>query len=349
MITNHPKIRTPHPKQHRIRRVLKGFGYSLVIIILLISAILIFFRGQASLRETKTRFEVAPPTGRFVPADDVEIFIQELGPPSGPPVLFVHGTGAWSEIWRETMVDLAAAGFYTIALDLPPFGFSERPDDATYGRPEQAKRIVGVLEALKLPQVTLVGHSFGAGPTVEATLLAPQRIEALVLVDAALALEVNGQPRRGPAPILKGVLAVRPLRNALVAATMTNPRFTKRLLQLLILDPADATDTQITMLQQQLVIADSTAALGEWLHDFLTVDDTALSRDMAAYQTLAMPVLLIWGDSDTIVPLAQAEYLESVIPEAELVVLAGVNHIPHIEDARQFNEAVLTFLLEHRP
>jgi pimeloyl-ACP methyl ester carboxylesterase len=273
MITNPAKTQTPRSKQHQIRRILKGLGYGLLILLLLISAILIFFRAQASFRETKTRLEVAPSTGRFVPADDVEIFIQELGPPTGPPVLFVHGTGAWSEIWRETMVDLAAAGFRAIALDLPPFGFSERPEDATYDRSKQGKRIVGVLEALNLTQVTLVGHSFGAGPTVEAALLAPERVQTLVLVDAALALGADGQPRPGPSPIVQGIFAVRPLRNGLVATTMTNPHFTKRLLQLLILDPADATDAQITMLQQQLVIEDSTDALGEWLQDFIAVDE----------------------------------------------------------------------------
>jgi pimeloyl-ACP methyl ester carboxylesterase len=62
-----------------------------------------------------------------------------------------------------------------------------------------------------------------------------------------------------------------------------------------------------------------------------------------------MPVLLIWGDSDTVVPLAQAEYLERVIPEAELVVLPGVNHIPHLEDVTRFNEALLAFLLKYKP
>jgi pimeloyl-ACP methyl ester carboxylesterase len=206
-----------------------------------------------------------------------------------------------------------------------------------------------VLEALNLTQVTLVGHSFGAGPTVEAALLAPERVQTLVLVDAALALGADGQPRPGPSPIVQGIFAVRPLRNGLVATTMTNPHFTKRLLQLLILDPADATDAQITMLQQQLVIEDSTDALGEWLQDFIAVDEAALSHNITAYQTLQIPVLLIWGDSDTVVPLAQAEYLESLIPEAELVVLSGVNHIPHIEDVTQFNQALLTFLLKNKP
>ena len=57
-------------------------------------------------------------------------------------VLF-HGTAAWSELWRQTSDALAAAGFHVIALDLPPFGFSDRPGN--YTRQDQAARISDVL------------------------------------------------------------------------------------------------------------------------------------------------------------------------------------------------------------
>ena len=341
--TNEADRQSLPPRRRWGRRLLKGLLYSLVGLLLLVGAVLIFFRGQAALRETKTGFEVAPQTGRFVRAGDVEIFIQEVGPASGSVVLFIHGTGAWSEIWREPMEVLAAAGFRTIALDLPPFGFSERPSNATYGRQAQAKRIIGVLDALNIPQATLVGHSFGAGPTVEATLLAPDRVERLVLVDAALGLTLPGEPPRRQSPVVRGLLGVRPLRTALVAATATNPRLTKMLLEGLILDPADATDTQITMLQQQLVIQDSSEALGDWMLAFLT-PQAALSNNLAAYATLAMPTLIIWGDSDTIVPLTHGEYLADVIPKAKLVVLKQVGHIPHIEEVDLFIEVMLSFL-----
>ncbi len=347
-ITNQAEIQAPHTTGRRVRRVLKGLLYSVAAIILLIVATLIVFNWQASLRETKTRLEAAPQTGRFVQAGDVELFIQEMGPASGPTVLFIHGTGAWSEIWRETMVALAEVGFHSIAVDIPPFGFSERPANFAYGRHDQAKRIIAVLDALNIPRVTLVGHSFGSGPTVEATLLAPDRVQALVLVDGALGLESNGQQQNGQSPILNGLFAVRPLRNAVIAATLTNPLFTKQLLQLMIADPADATESPVKMLQQPLVIKDSTDTLGDWLLDFLTAHETSLSSDPASYQTLKMPILLIWGDSDTLTPLAQGEHLKGLIPEAELVVLKQVGHIPHIEDVKPFNEALLKFLSEHR-
>ena len=77
------------------------------------------------------------------------------------PVVLIHGTAAWSELWRATIDALAAAGFHVIALDLPPFGFSDRPGD--YTRERQAARIDGVLDQLGVAPAIIVGHSFGAG------------------------------------------------------------------------------------------------------------------------------------------------------------------------------------------
>ena len=59
------------------------------------------------------------------------------------------------------MTTLAGAGFHAIALDLPPFGFSQRPANARYDKQSQGKRILGVIDGLSLNSVVLVGHSFG--------------------------------------------------------------------------------------------------------------------------------------------------------------------------------------------
>ncbi|MEM8857172.1 MAG: alpha/beta fold hydrolase, partial [Chloroflexota bacterium] len=142
-----------------------------------------FSRFGASQREVASNREIAPTTGRYVPAADVDIFIQESGPADGETLVFIHGTGAWGEIFREMMEQLNAAGYQTVALDLPPFGFSDRPVANNYDRDEQAERIISVIDALEVDGVTLVGHSFGGGPTVEAALMAPEKINRLILLD----------------------------------------------------------------------------------------------------------------------------------------------------------------------
>jgi pimeloyl-ACP methyl ester carboxylesterase len=77
--------------------------------------------------------------------------------PAGLPVVFIHGFGAWSETWKKTTSVLAAQGFHTIALDIPPFGFSEKPADGSFSTQAQAQRIIKVFDTLQLKQVILVG------------------------------------------------------------------------------------------------------------------------------------------------------------------------------------------------
>jgi hypothetical protein len=170
----------------RVRGVLvwtaRVVGFLLAPLLVLV---LTCFSVLALLRERSARTAAAPGTGRFVRADDVDVFLQESGPASGEPVLLIHGTGAWSEIWRETMTALAESGYRAIAIDVPPFGYSEKPrGPAAYRRERQARRILGVLDALGLRQAILVGHSVGARTTVEAALIAPDRVPRLILVDA---------------------------------------------------------------------------------------------------------------------------------------------------------------------
>lgn len=297
-------------------------------------------RWQAYARESKPRAEAAPRAGRFVRAADVDLFLQEAGPENGPVVVFIHGMGAWSELWRSTIEATAAAGFRAVALDLPPFGYSERPPQKTYGRISQARRILGVLDALAVAQATLVGHSFGGGPTMEAVLLAPDRVSALVLADAAI-----GPDTPAGAPGLAGrMLRFRPLRNAIVSATVTNPRFTRNLLGRFVAAPGAVTDGRVAVLQAPLAVQGTTDAFGDWLFEFLTSQEEMLSRQPRAYARLTVPTLVIWGDRDDTTPLADGQRLAELIPGTELAIMNGVGHMPQIENVDDFNRLLLTFL-----
>lgn len=148
-----------------VRRALASI---VVVAIALPALALTAFRVAAARREVASPVASSPAAGRLVRAGDVGMYVQEGGPASGPVVLLVHGTGAWSEIWRRTLDTLSAVGYHAVAVDMPPFGYSERPGSADYGDSAQARRILGVVAALGLERVTLVAHSFGARPAMEA-------------------------------------------------------------------------------------------------------------------------------------------------------------------------------------
>ena len=330
-----------------MRAFVRGFARLVVWCVSGIVLVLLGFRGAAAIRESRTPADTAPSGGKFVHAADVDMFVQEAGPDDGVPVVLIHGTGAWSEIWRETLDTLAAEGFHAVALDMPPFGYSQRPRNATYDDAAQARRILGAIEALGLTQVVLVGHSFGARPTVEAALRAPSAVRSLVLVDAALDLHMPATaPPSGPS-----VVGLTPpsVRNALVAATLTNPLLTRRLLQTLIANKAAATTERVQMLQRPFSVLGTTAAFGEWLVPFVTVRERSLSTDPKHIHSLWMPTLVIWGDRDEITPLAQGKELARLIAHARLEVLRGVGHIPAIEAPGAFDAALVEFLRPVQP
>ncbi|MFL6551431.1 MAG: alpha/beta fold hydrolase [Povalibacter sp.] len=248
-----------------LKGIFRGLSWIVLVLLVSITAVLTTCRYQADRRENIPAALAAPKTGHFVDAGDANIFVQERGSKDGPAVLFVHGTGAWSGLWKQTLDATASAGFHVIAIDLPPFGFSEKTPNLSYSKFDQGKRIVKVLESLGVSHATLVGHSFGAGPTVEAALLHPERVTKLIIVDGALSLQApdaNLEHRSIASRMTHAVLHMEPLRNAVVATFVTNPRFTRKLFQSLIADPEKATDWVVDVLQQPMHVEEPRPRLG---------------------------------------------------------------------------------------
>jgi pimeloyl-ACP methyl ester carboxylesterase len=318
-----------------ISNIVRWSARTLLVLLALVILVIASFRIAASMRETGTRAELAPPTGHLVPTGSGGVFVQEKGPADGIPVVLFHGTAAWSELWRRTVDALAAAGFHVIALDLPPFGFSDRP--GTYTRQDQAARVNDVLSRLQARPAIIVGHSFGAGAATELVMRYPARVRALVLVDAALGL--TAEPSDPP-----WLLQPKWIREILVSLTITNPLATKTLLQSLIEKKERALPEYVAILQRPTTQRNTTPDIADWLYYFAGSDRSAASTDRGSYGRLQQPVAILWGDKDTITPVAQARDLQTLVPQAALTLLPGLGHIPQIEDPDLFNDALLKAL-----
>jgi len=315
-----------------ISRILRWSAKTFLVLLLLVIAAMAAFRLAASFRETADRAQLAPSSGDLVKTSSGRVFVQSKGPPDGIPVVLFHGTAAWSELWWRTSDALSAAGFRVIALDLPPFGFSDRP--GSYTRRDQAARINEVLGALRTPPAIIVGHSFGAGAATELVMRHPDRARGLVLVDAALGLT---------APLTDAPVILRPkwVRELAVSLTITNPLATKWLLRSLIAKKERAVPEYVEILQRPTGLRNSTADIADWAYYFVGADHEASSADRGTYARLKLPTAILWGDKDTVTPLEQARDLQTLIPQASLTLLPGLGHIPQIEDPTFFNEALL--------
>ena len=174
---------------------------------------LLGLRAAAALRETAGA--QPPANGRQVVTAAGGIFVQSRGPESGPPVVFVAGTAAWSGFWLSIAETTGRAGYRATAIDLPPFGFSERSASGAYSRVDQAERLHALVVALGLKRPTIVGHSFGAGAVVEYAFRYPEEIGAMVLVDAALGLPDDEHPPAADPALLRWALDQPVLAQAL--------------------------------------------------------------------------------------------------------------------------------------
>jgi pimeloyl-ACP methyl ester carboxylesterase len=312
-----------------LRFSLKTLGVLLALLVLTLAG----FRIAAVFRETETDM---PAASRMVPTPLGGVAVQMAGPAGGPPILLVHGTAGWSGFWRNVGAHLAARGWRVIAVDLPPFGYSEHDGQARYDRASQAARLAAVLEHVAGRPAIVVGHSFGAGAVVELALRAPARVRSLVLVDAALgALDPAPQGRGATGWALGQGWIAQPV----TAASLTNPMLTGWLFRSL-LARKDAAAPWVETIQQPMRREGTTAAYAAWLPRLLTTDDGSMSRRSANLARIAAPVSLIWGEADTVTPIAQGEMLARLMRARGFVRLPGVGHIPHIEDEAGFLAAL---------
>ncbi|HEX6745953.1 MAG TPA: alpha/beta hydrolase, partial [Longimicrobium sp.] len=242
-----------------------------VALIALLLLVLVGLRIAAGLREGA----VAAPAGtvRFATPTGA-VAARVAGPADGAPLVIVHGTAAWSGFWKDVAAHLAGKGWRVVAIDLPPFGWSDRDARGRYDRIAQAQRLASVLTALGRPAV-VVGHSFGAGPATELALRHPQEVRALVLVDGALG-ELDPKGRGAAARVLD----VRPAAELVTSAAVTNPAALRPLLRSMIARK-DKADAWLPVLREPMGREGATSAYAAWLPNLFVKDDGALSRRSA--------------------------------------------------------------------
>lgn len=315
-----------------VRRVLRWAFVGLASLAVLIVGAGLTFRSVAAFRESGAAL---PAGSSFIPTRSGRVAVRIEGPARGEIVLIVHGTAAWSGFWRDMSRHLGGRGWRVVAVDLPPFGYSDRDPQARYDRVTQAERLSDVIRASGAGRAIVLGHSFGAGAATELALRHPEQLRQLVLVDAALG---TLDPGRGKSAMVRTV-ETRAIAEGVTAATVTNPLATRRLLRS-FMARKDAADPWVGVVQQPMRRTGTTSAYAAWLPALFETDDGAWSRHSARLAAMRVPVAIIWGDADTVTPIEQGRRLERLMRAASFTVLKDVGHIPHIEAPSAFAAAL---------
>ncbi|MCA3564667.1 MAG: alpha/beta hydrolase [Methylocystis sp.] len=318
-----------------MRRFLKFIGWTAGLALTAVAILLFSFRVAALWRENGEARALSPP-GETVETPRGRVFVQSRGPVTGQPVLLVPGTAAWGGFWNDVMETLGRAGYRAIAVDLPPFGFSEHRPQADYGRVDQAERLKGIIDGMKLKAPIVVGHSFGAGSVVELAARHGAAIAGMVVVCGALALpEEDGIPAQANG-WLEGLLHTQPVMRTITSAVMTNPLAIRPLLATMLHRKEAADTRQAGILAKPMARRGTTEAYAQWLPVLLLPERRAITASAAGIATITMPTAIIWGEKDSVTPLPQGNRLHALILGSSFTVLPDAGHIPHIEAPAAF-------------
>jgi pimeloyl-ACP methyl ester carboxylesterase len=261
---------------------------------------------------------------KIVDVGGVAINCLIAGPAGAPHVVFMHGLGGSYETWSLNLPAFAEQ-FRICALDLVGAGSSDKPA-MDYSVPSLADFLARFLDALDedWQRVSLVGHSLGGAIALTFASRYPERVERLVLVDSAgLGPEIDGEVLNlmRAAPTIDGIRAE--LTHFFAHQGLVQQALVEQLYQQRIQPGA-----------REALLATAEAAFG------------GNRQHMDLRETLAsLPneVLVIWGNADSVIPVAHAQKAR-LVPKSRVEVFEACGHCPHIERADAFNQLVTSFL-----
>jgi len=291
------------------------------------------------LKDTFPPKSLADDDSQFVEINGLDIHFKKMG--QGEPVfMLLHGFVASLYSWHAVIDQFSQLGT-VIAFDRPGFGLSEHPisweGQNPYSAETQVELVIKLLDHFGVQQAILVGNSAGGTVSLQVTLEHPERVSALILVDPAI-YNGGGVPR-WVQPIL-GTPQMRHLGPLISRQILKRGR---DLIKLAWHNSALLPTDMKEYYQKPFQVENWDRALWEFT---LASQATGLSERL---DELALPVLVITGDDDRIVPTKQSIRLAGEIPNASLVVINDAGHLPHEEQPQAFMEAVNGYLRKIGP
>jgi pimeloyl-ACP methyl ester carboxylesterase len=273
---------------------------------------------------------------RWVSVGGQSVNVIDMG--EGSPVVFVHGlSGSWPN-WLEQL-PVFARDHRVIAMDLPGFGHSPMPDEritiSMYGR-----ILDGLLDTLGVDAATVVGNSMGGFVSAELAIAFPQRVERLALVSAAGISTYRHRDVERLEPYLR---RLAPMIAVYTGWTATRSDWVSRRPGL-----RNLTLGFVTRHPGRLPAALAAEQLrGAGKPGFMQALRANIDYPVSErLPEIACPTLIVWGDEDKVIPVADASVFEELIPNSRKVIFEGTGHMAMLERPAAFNELLREFIVE---
>jgi pimeloyl-ACP methyl ester carboxylesterase len=267
--------------------------------------------------------------------DGREVSVVDTGG-DGPPLLFVHGLGG---LWQNWLLNIPAfmGSHRCVALDLPGFGGSAVPR-GEISIPGFARTADAVCDRLGIDCPVVVGNSMGGFVGAELALSFPTRVAKLVLVSAA-GLSTEYAVREPVMAAARGWAALTAHTGVRSDGVVRRPRLRRAALQLVVRYPERLSLPLATELVRGAG-AEGFVPAFEGLRAYSFRDK--LPR-------IEIPVLIVWGRNDILIPVDDAERFEQLIGEnSRSVIFDDTGHLPMLERPSRFNALLTSFIAGER-
>lgn len=264
---------------------------------------------------------------QFVPTMPPEKAVQVYGQSihyyetgQGPNLIFLHGLGGDASNWAMNIAPLSQ-GYHVYALDQIGFGNSDKPL-IEYKIETFVEFLHAFMAALNIPKATLVGNSLGGWIAADFAARYPDKVEKLVLVDAA-GLSAQGEMPRLPVD--------------LNPASVTG---TRKVLEFIVYNKQFMTEEVARAAFERRMKRGDGYTIQRVMAG-LFAGDQFLDAKLASIQA---PTLIVWGRDDALTLLSLGERFQKGIPGSQLVVFEQCGHIPQLEKPLEFNQTLSRFL-----
>ncbi len=270
-----------------------------------------------------------------------DVSYRRAGDPADESVLLIHGLAGSSKTWDAAIEDLAG-DYDVIAPDLLGHGESAKPR-GDYSLGAFASGLRDMLAMLDVASVTVVGHSFGGGVAMQLAYQYPHLIDRLVLVGSGgLGREVSPLLRMLALP---GAEYLMPLGvpGFVVDRASEIGRFLGRR------NIRSERLGEMWRAYASLAGAENRAAFVKTMRGVIEPGGQTVSATDRLYLAARVPMMIVWGDKDGVIPVEHAIRAHEAIENSRLEILEGVGHFPHVEAPDQFSAALLDFMATTDP
>jgi 2-hydroxy-6-oxonona-2,4-dienedioate hydrolase len=245
-------------------------------------------------------------------------------------ILFIHGLGSSADRWLD-IPDAISMYYHTIAVDLIGFGGSDKPKDVNYTIEQFSEFILEFIEKIGLSgddrKITLVGHSLGGYIAVDFAIRNKGLIEKLVLLDSSGFL-------KGPTPLLEQYLN---------AAKYPSYDSVRNVFEQMVAQP-----WKVLPIIINIFITRINSPGAKYPFESAYQNSTTTQIDLSRLKSIEdMPILIIWGKSDNLIPIEYSEPFKQVFKNYRVEMIEDAGHAPFAEKPAIICEILHSFLSQN--